>query len=63
MVNPNQENISPELHAQSKHKIKIKQIDSHAREIIDSLNKLGYKAYLVGGCVRDLVLDKKPVKI
>ena len=60
MVNHNQENRPPELYAQSQHKIKIKQIDSHAREIIDSLNKSGYKAYLVGGCIRDLVLDKNP---
>ena len=60
MVNHNQENSPPELYAQSQHKIKIKQIDSHAREIIDSLNKSGFKAYLVGGCIRDLVLDKNP---
>ena len=60
MVNRNQENISPELYAQSQHKIKIKQIDSHAREIIGSLNKSGFKAYLVGGCIRDLILDKNP---
>ena len=60
MVNHNQEKSSPELYAQSQHKVKIKQIDSHAREIIDSLNKLGFKAYLVGGCIRDLVLNKNP---
>ena len=60
MVNYNQENISPELYAQPQHKIEIKQIDSHAKEIIDSLNKSGFKAYLVGGCIRDLVLNKGP---
>ena len=60
MVNPNQDNSAPELYAQSLHKIKIKQIDSHAKEIIDSLNKSGFKAYLVGGCIRDLVLKKNP---
>ena len=60
MVNPNQDNSAPELYAQSLHKIKIKQIDSHAKEIIDSLNKSGFKAYLVGGCIRDLVLEKNP---
>ena len=60
MVNPNQKNNSPELYAQSQHKIKIEQIDSRAREIIDSLNTSGFKAYLVGGCIRDLVLNKSP---
>jgi poly(A) polymerase len=60
LVNPNQKNNPPELYAQSQHKIKIEQIDSHAREIIDGLNTSGFKAYLVGGCIRDLVLKKSP---
>jgi tRNA nucleotidyltransferase (CCA-adding enzyme) len=29
-------------------------------EIIKSLQKRGFEAYLVGGCVRDLLLNKKP---
>ena len=60
MVIPKQENSPPELYAQSQHKIKIEQIDSHAKEIIRTLNESGFKAYLVGGCIRDLVLDKSP---
>ncbi len=28
--------------------------------ILESLNKNGFEAYLVGGCVRDMVLSKKP---
>lgn len=60
MVNHNQENNPPELYAQSQHKIKIEQIDSHAREIINNLNNSGFKAYLVGGCIRDMVLNKNP---
>ncbi len=60
MVNLNQKNSLPELYTQSQHKIQIEQIDSHAREIIHSLNKSGFKAYLVGGCIRDLVLTKAP---
>ena len=60
MVNHNQENSSLELYAQPQHKIKIEQIDSHALEIVDSLNKSGFKAYLVGGCIRDLILNKDP---
>tara|TARA_B100001175_G_scaffold317119_1_gene332948 strand:- start:1955 stop:3172 length:1218 start_codon:yes stop_codon:yes gene_type:complete len=60
LVNHNQENNPPELYAQSQHKIKIEQIDSHAREIINNLNNSGFKAYLVGGCIRDMVLNKNP---
>ena len=60
MVNHNQENSPLELYAQPQHKIKIEQIDSHAREIVDSLNRSGFKAYLVGGCIRDLILNKDP---
>ena len=60
MVNHNHQKIQPELHAQSQHKIKIDQIDPHAREIIDNLNKSGFQAYLVGGCIRDLILEKYP---
>ncbi|GAE87112.1 tRNA nucleotidyltransferase [Acetivibrio straminisolvens JCM 21531] len=28
--------------------------------IIDTLNKKGFKAYIVGGCVRDVLLGKQP---
>ena len=60
MVNCNQENSTPKLYAQSQHKIQIEQIDSHAKEIIHSLKQSGFKAYLVGGCIRDLVLSIDP---
>ena len=60
MVNHSQENSTPELYAQPQHKIKIEQIDSHAREIIQCLKQSGFKAYLVGGCIRDLVLSLEP---
>ena len=60
MVNHNHQKIQPELHAQSQHKLKIDQIDPHAREIIRNLNKSGFQAYLVGGCIRDLILEKYP---
>ena len=31
-----------------------------AREIIEKLNSLGFEAYVVGGCVRDALLQKNP---
>ena len=60
MVNHYQKNSLHELYAQSQHKIKIEKIDSHAKDIINSLIKSGFKAYLVGGCIRDLLLNKTP---
>lgn len=33
---------------------------SGALKIIETLNKNGYKCYLVGGCIRDLLLGKNP---
>lgn len=35
-------------------------IDSDALKIVDQLQRAGFKSYLVGGCVRDLLLSKKP---
>lgn len=35
-------------------------ISSQARQVIEKLQDAGYTAYLVGGCVRDLVLGREP---
>lgn len=35
-------------------------INTRAHEICETLNLAGYQAYLVGGCVRDLLLGTKP---
>ena len=35
-------------------------IPEEVENIVFTLTEKGYKAYLVGGCVRDLLLDKKP---
>ena len=35
-------------------------ISSQARQVIERLQDAGYTAYLVGGCVRDLVLGQEP---
>ena len=36
------------------------QISANARQVVDRLQEQGYQAYLVGGCVRDLILGLKP---
>lgn len=43
-----------------RHEIPIDQIDSHAISAVRRLRQHGYKAYLVGGCVRDLLLGLTP---
>ncbi|MCC5813715.1 MAG: polynucleotide adenylyltransferase PcnB [Leptospira sp.] len=42
------------------HKVRKNDIDPDALKIIHRLNKFGYKAFVVGGGVRDILLDKKP---
>ena len=37
-----------------------KRIPKPALRVLETLEKSGYEAYLVGGCVRDLLLGKKP---
>ena len=43
-----------------KQEIPINQIDPHALSTVKRLRKYGHKAYLVGGCVRDLLLGFEP---
>jgi len=38
----------------------IKKIPKHVIEILQELEKAGYEAYIVGGCVRDLIVGEKP---
>lgn len=42
------------------HNISRKDISKNALKVLHRLNKQGYEAYLVGGCIRDLLLGKIP---
>lgn len=42
------------------HHISPSAVSNSALEVIDTLNRTGYEAYLVGGCVRDLLLNRQP---
>ncbi len=42
------------------HNIKVKNVDSNARHIVERLQSRGYEAYIVGGAVRDLILGNVP---
>jgi len=35
-------------------------IDKDAKKVVKTLNKAGHETYLVGGCIRDLLLGHKP---
>ena len=42
------------------HNIAKSALSPHALKVIDGLTKAGFKAYLVGGCIRDLLTGKSP---
>jgi len=44
----------------AEHCISRKDIDDDALKVLNRLNRFGYKAYLVGGGVRDLLLGRRP---
>ncbi|XKM12630.1 polynucleotide adenylyltransferase PcnB [Orbaceae bacterium ac157xtp] len=55
-------NLSPNLTLipRNTHTISRKNISENALKVLYRLNNQGYQAYLVGGCVRDLLLGYKP---
>ena len=48
------------VYTQKEHGIQIKNIDPDALKILNRLQRFGYRAYVVGGGVRDLLLEKPP---
>nr|WP_267329978.1 MULTISPECIES: polynucleotide adenylyltransferase PcnB [unclassified Gilliamella] len=46
--------------SRKEHNISRKDISENALKVLYRLNKQGYEAYLVGGCIRDLLLGKTP---
>ena len=50
----------PTIIARDSHPISRKQIDDDTLKVLYRLNRHGYKAYLVGGGVRDLLLGRRP---
>lgn len=50
----------PVIMPQNRHSMSRKHIERNVLDILQRLKGNGYDAFLVGGCVRDLLLDKKP---
>lgn len=55
-----EEMTSPVILDRSAHPISRRDIDPDALKVLYRLSRHGFKAYLVGGAVRDLLLGKKP---
>lgn len=54
------DNITDNIIPQSEHHIDNSSISPNATFVVKTLVKNGFEAYIVGGCVRDLILNKKP---
>src|SRR6188508_447719 len=52
--------VEPTVIARSAHPISRRQIDPDALKVLYRLHEHNYVAYLVGGSVRDLLLDRRP---
>ncbi|MBW2149476.1 MAG: hypothetical protein JRI22_20965 [Deltaproteobacteria bacterium] len=50
----------PLIVSRSHHPVSRKNIHSNALKVLYRLHRLGFKSYLVGGCVRDFLLGKTP---
>jgi poly(A) polymerase len=59
-VRPHPGNTIPLVLSRSEHNISRKRIDQDALKVLYRLENHGYRAYLVGGSVRDLLLGKTP---
>ena len=52
--------VQPKIYSFEEHRIPLEKIDEDARSVIHRLKQAGHTAYLVGGGVRDLLLNTRP---
>lgn len=52
--------MKPKIIKKSTHRLERESFDQDALKVLQKLKDAGYKAYLVGGCIRDLLLKKQP---
>ncbi len=57
---PQRPHSTPEVLGNHQHPIRRGEISRYAISVVERLQGAGYQAYLVGGCVRDLLLDLDP---
>ena len=51
---------APEIIPRAAHNVTRKEFSKSALKVLYRLNKAGYQAFLVGGCVRDAMLELHP---
>ncbi|MCQ4321187.1 polynucleotide adenylyltransferase PcnB [Stutzerimonas stutzeri] len=51
---------TPEILSSRQHSLHRNDLSRHAVSVVERLQHAGYEAYVVGGCVRDLLLDLQP---
>lgn len=51
---------TPEILSGRQHALRREDISKHAVSVVERLQQAGYQAYVVGGCVRDLLLQLSP---
>lgn len=51
---------APRIYPRSEHAISRSLVSENALKVLYRLKKAGFEAYLVGGCVRDLLLGREP---
>jgi len=59
-VQTEHDTLEPIIYDSSQHSIRKNDIDDDARKVVYRLQRAGFKAYIVGGGVRDILLGKKP---
>jgi len=52
--------LEPIVIARPEHKLSRKRVNTNALKVMGRLIRHGHKAYLCGGCVRDILIDRKP---
>ncbi len=51
---------TPKIYPRSEHSVSRSQISDSALKVLNRLDRAGYKAFLVGGAVRDILLEREP---
>ncbi|HCU90182.1 MAG TPA: polynucleotide adenylyltransferase PcnB [Gammaproteobacteria bacterium] len=51
---------TPTIYKRSQHSVSRKRISENALKVLNRLDRAGYKAFLVGGAVRDILLERDP---
>lgn len=57
---PQRRRTTPSVIPASQHQVRRERLSRHAVSVVEKLQQSGYEAFLVGGCVRDLMLDITP---